>query len=101
MGGTPEWGGSFSEASGVARRRMRDARLFALPSAYSFTARRIQASKREGTMRIPAFEIWEYQAGGRSLFPNRYAGTASELRFNFVYRPERGGYQLQEAPAVR
>jgi GWxTD domain-containing protein len=99
--GEPKHGRSYGEVAKTARRGVRDARLFALPSLYSFSTRRIQTSRREGKLRMPAFEQWEYHHGGRSLFTNRYSETPRELHFTFTYRPERGGYILQGEKVFR
>ncbi len=59
-----------------------------------------QTAKSSATHNYP-FELWKYDSGGNSLFPNRFTDRGIGQRFLFVDRTGAGDYSLESSNVLQ
>ena len=72
-----------------------------VPMPYSRLAEAQRQTKQFSASHNFGFELWKYDSGGYSLFPNRYSMTSLGARFLFVDRSGAGHYELESSNLVQ
>ncbi|HPF71482.1 MAG TPA: GWxTD domain-containing protein [Candidatus Krumholzibacteria bacterium] len=72
-----------------------------IPQPWSHRAENQRATSQQTAAHLFAFELWEYDNGGKSLWPNRFSHSGMGQRFLFVDRTGTGQYFLESSNVVQ
>jgi GWxTD domain-containing protein len=72
-----------------------------IPMPYSHRAETDRMAVMNTPQATQGFEFWEYNHGGRELFPNRFSNKGMGQRFLFINRNGTGVYELKSSNVVQ
>jgi GWxTD domain-containing protein len=72
-----------------------------IPQPYSHRAETQRVTSQQTAAHSFGFELWEYDNGGNSLWPNRFSASGMGQRFLFVDRTGSGDYFLESSNVIQ